>query len=661
MKHKFIKKFSITNAIILMASNLLPFASYFTFAKSKTKDSIGSVNMEDNGITIGFDETQDQKTTYGEIEIKQDGFQNSIVYVSQASTFGVFIPKTIILDGKVNENGINKANYIVKVSKESDFAGNETINVIPDNIFKLSQLGKNDINATIIQDKQQWKYNELDIIGNGEVSTNEMSAGNWKGFFNFNILLESNFIKVNAFDQNGINLKATSSEIVGKEKEQLLNGLETSGLINSKEEVDLLIDIKTNEFENMATTTFDVSNIAKENDKVIILHFNETRQEWEYISTEIVNSSGEITTNMSSFSPVAFVKVNEDGSFSQHEHIYNDGVITQENNCTQDKIKTYTCYCGYSYEEIIAIAQGHKYGNITYTWSGYTSCIGTRTCNICKNVNSAIATIKVSTTKSATCTTTGIKTYTATFNDIAFTTQTKNDTIPEKGHKYGNITYTWNGYTSCIGKRTCSTCSNIESINATITSELTQEATCVETGIITYFATFNNNIYTNQTKKQTIPAIGHNYIDGVCKTCSFGQPAGLYNENGDLLCAWENTGIEINANGGNSKGAHTFIEKNYPNTTTVVLPEGPTHIGDYAFNGMTKLQNVIISKSIYMIGFRAFQNCTNLNSVIFKDTTTWYHGTNGTDAALKQIYVTNKYSNATYLSSTYATHCWRKK
>ena len=44
---------------ILLFSNTIPL-----LAENKTKDSIGSMNMEDDGSTIGIDETQQEKTTY---------------------------------------------------------------------------------------------------------------------------------------------------------------------------------------------------------------------------------------------------------------------------------------------------------------------------------------------------------------------------------------------------------------------------------------------------------------------------------------------------------------------------------------------------------------------------------------------------------------------
>ena len=102
----------------------------------KIIDSIGSINIEDNGTSVGIDSTQNQTTTYSE-SIENDGEENTLVYVSQASTFGVFIPKTIVLSGQ-DKN----ANYLVRVS--GNIGGMETINVIPDKTFNLSQYGKKD-------------------------------------------------------------------------------------------------------------------------------------------------------------------------------------------------------------------------------------------------------------------------------------------------------------------------------------------------------------------------------------------------------------------------------------------------------------------------------------------------------------------------------------
>ena len=187
MKSKNIKNLSVLGASVLMASNIVPLVTY---AASNTKDSIGSVDMEDDGTTIGFDETQNQKTTYSD-EIEEGSTQSADVYVSQASTFGVKIPKVIILDGIKNDENVNKANYVVSISNSTNIGGKEKIKVVPDASFVMSQEGKNDINVSVVQDKEEWLHNEITSLGNGEVSANGMTAGSWKGTFNFNIMLES--------------------------------------------------------------------------------------------------------------------------------------------------------------------------------------------------------------------------------------------------------------------------------------------------------------------------------------------------------------------------------------------------------------------------------------------------------------------------------------
>ena len=190
MKNKI--KTIITSAFILALSNMF---TSFAFAESTIKNSIGSIDMEDNGTTIGVDETQIQKTEYSN-EIITDSEENTKVYVSQASSFGVYIPKVLTLDGKKNDANENKANYIVRLSEYSNFAGKEKVLVVPEEEFTLSQLGKEDIQATVEQDKQEWLHNEVDVVGNGEVTATNMSAGSWKGVFYFNIELKDTNVEV---------------------------------------------------------------------------------------------------------------------------------------------------------------------------------------------------------------------------------------------------------------------------------------------------------------------------------------------------------------------------------------------------------------------------------------------------------------------------------
>lgn len=131
------------------------------------------------------------------------------------------------------------------------------------------------------------------VINNAAVSDGEVST-------------PSTFIPVTAVDQNGNDLDATSSLITGAEKNELLDALENQGLADP-DDVDYLIDVKSDDFEDLADTTFDMSGIAQEGDTVIILHYNEANQEWEYITEDTVDGNLTVGGDFQSFSPVAII------------------------------------------------------------------------------------------------------------------------------------------------------------------------------------------------------------------------------------------------------------------------------------------------------------------------------------------------------------------
>ena len=59
--------------------------------------------------------------------------------------------------------------------------------------------------------------------------------------------------------------------------------------------------------------------------------------------------------------------------------------------------------------------------------------------------------------------------------------------------------------------------------------------------------------------------------------------------------------------------------------TELVIPEGVTSIGDYAFTGYTSLMRVTIPSSVISIGSSAFSGCTELSEIFYKGTSdNWY-------------------------------------
>ena len=101
----------------------------------------------------------------------------------------VWLPTSVVLSGKANEQHKYTAEYGVRV--EGNIAGNEKIKIVPDESVVLKQEGKEDITATITQEKQEFTYSDLKAgatsTSTGTITANSLSAGSWNGSFNFNV------------------------------------------------------------------------------------------------------------------------------------------------------------------------------------------------------------------------------------------------------------------------------------------------------------------------------------------------------------------------------------------------------------------------------------------------------------------------------------------
>ena len=184
-----------------------------------------------------------------------------------------------------------------------------------------------------------------------------------------------------------------------------------------------------------------------------------------------------------------------------------------------------------------------------YTWtptdSGYT-CKAVRECkdpeNGKKHYREETAKVEAKTTKQATCEEEGEIVYTATFENKTetdkkddakaedtkkadakaaesglFKTQTRAVKINALGHKYGEVTYTWNqtdnGYT-CTASRVCENDSShgeTETVEASM--EVTKAPTCEEEGEEVYTAVFTNEAFETQTQTVKTGALGHHFVD----------------------------------------------------------------------------------------------------------------------------------------------------
>ena len=150
-----------------------------------------------------------------EVIVNPTTYDKTYVYVTQASTFSVKIPKVMILSGQTG-----KGEYVVSVN--GNVSGLASVNVTPNDFAIMKDIAniKTSFNAIVTQDKTLFNANEI-INGtttNGLVDGSAyMTAGSWKGNFNFAIDFEDEKAKVNSIASVNQNDDGTT---IGYDKEQ---------------------------------------------------------------------------------------------------------------------------------------------------------------------------------------------------------------------------------------------------------------------------------------------------------------------------------------------------------------------------------------------------------------------------------------------------------
>lgn len=452
--------------------------------------------------------TQSTQTT------TEAGTQNSVVKYDQASAFTVTIPKSIALSSS------KSAEYTVKV--HGDVIGNEIITVTPDASVILSDSnGKDPVTGDISQEKTEFSSTEVNARSGGGTATgsilaNNLTSGDWSGNFKFVI----------GTNQIGNGIAITSENLAAY-------GIEITG--------DVVIPEYVTDDDNTRHTVTSIGDYA----------FRDCN---EMTSVAIADSVTEIGTgafvNCSKLSKAAVPNSVRsignsafDGCTSLSSISYN-GNEYDLSNIVPAFVENGVSVGSHVFE--------HSYREPVYTWSENNStCMATKTCSECHDVVTETADVSTKTTD-ATCTNEGLNTYTATFKNSDFETQTKTSkisakghksvsannavaatcttdgkesdtvcsvcgvtlatgkTIAKTGHKYGTPTYTWSkdGKT-CIAKRVCANNgTHIETENGTITNKVKTPATYTTKGTTTYTATFKNTAFKAQTKDiQNIPVL----------------------------------------------------------------------------------------------------------------------------------------------------------
>ena len=161
----------------------------------------------------------------------------------------------------------------------------------------------------------------------------------------------------------------------------------------------------------------------------------------------------------------------------------------------------------------ITVEESYNYGEPTWSWNNDFTASAVFTCTDDDGHTQTVpATVNDEVTTEPTCDKEGLRTYTAkvTFEGKEYT-DTKTEVIPATGHAYGEPVWKWNDDFTASATFTCGNdASHVETVNATVTNEVTTEATCKADGVRTYTAkvTFEGKEYTD-TKTETLPATSH--------------------------------------------------------------------------------------------------------------------------------------------------------
>ena len=103
-----------------------------------------------------------------------------------------------------------------------------------------------------------------------------------------------------------------------------------------------------------------------------------------------------------------------------------------------------------------------------------------------------------------------------------------------------------------------------------------------------------------------------------------------------------------------SIGDYAFY--NYNSLTSVTIGNGVTSIGSSAFDGCTSLKSITIPDSVTSIGESAFSGCSGLTSVTFKNPNGWrrdYYTLSAED-------LSDPATAAEYLTDTYSWDIWTR-
>ena len=161
-------------------------------------------------------------------------------------------------------------------------------------------------------------------------------------------------------------------------------------------------------------------------------------------------------------------------------------------------------------------------------------------------------------------------------------------------------------------------------------------ATCTEDGLKYGLICGTAGCGKTLQPQETIPALGHNYLDGICLNCGY-MPAkaseGLeytlstdgtyYIVSGIGTCTDTDIVIPATYNGLPVKEIGERAFDDCTSLKSIIIPDSVISIGACVFENCTSLTSAIIGKSVRSISSFAFTNCTSLTSITIPDSVTY--------------------------------------
>ena len=184
-----------------MKKKILSIVLIFTLLFSSIVPSFAdTINVQGYDVEVDGDKDSIEYVEYG--TFSEEGTHKTDVYAVVSSKFQVTIPKVIVLKG--NKGATSNATYQIDV--DGDISGDEYILVKPDNQVVLQTTNKPNTTATITQTIQKFRTPKYQVSATDErifvdetsfipdttgIVEASLSAGAWKGVFNFKIELVS--------------------------------------------------------------------------------------------------------------------------------------------------------------------------------------------------------------------------------------------------------------------------------------------------------------------------------------------------------------------------------------------------------------------------------------------------------------------------------------